>query len=349
MTSRLLVLVPAAALLVAALADPAGATTTRASLRGGAPDSGAHPYVVALVPPGGTGPACTGVYVRSDFGARAVLTDAHCVFDGHRTGGGWTAVFGNAVGAPRSAGTWVVSASYRPTSSYLHDWAVLVLARPPDVRTAVLAAPGRQERDPERTVTTVGTGSPHPGQWRSATEVVTRWDASWLYLRPGTGNSCSGDSGGPDLVRGTDTVLALTDQGTCDDDQDLRVDTHEVHRAVVDVTRTLRPVVVRHPSSATATAGSSVTFTAAASGAPAGVTWQRSRDSGSSWGAVPGATGTALVVRASDGTEYRAVFRNSAGTATSGPAVLTVRSLPPAPVGPPGLAVHARGWARHGG
>ena len=45
-----------------------------------------------------------------------------------------------------------------------------------------------------------------------------------VYLRPGSGNSCGGDSGGPDLVPGTYQVVALTDEGTCSYDEDTRLD-----------------------------------------------------------------------------------------------------------------------------
>jgi hypothetical protein len=76
---------------------------------------------------------------------------------------------------------------------------------------------------------TVGTGQPYPGQRREATEQVTGYDDSWLYLKAGTGNSCTGDSGGPDLLPDTSTVVALTNQGSCSYDEDTRVDTAAAH------------------------------------------------------------------------------------------------------------------------
>lgn len=331
MTSRCAALVPVAGLLALLAAGPAGAGVGRARVEGGSADGAAHPYVVALVRPGGTRTACSGVYVRSDYGAHAVLTAAHCLYDGHRSGSGWTAVFGDLTdpAAPRWSGSWVVSPAYTPSSSYRHDWGVLVLSALPPVRSAVLATVGRQDRAPERAVTTVGFGGPSTGHRRSATEVVTGRDATWLYLGRGSGNSCAGDSGGPDLVRGTDTVLALTDQGSCTWDQDLRVDTAEVHDAVVQVTRAQRPVVQAHPQPQVVVEGATATFTAAASGAPSTGSWQQSRDRGATWTDLPAATGPRLSLGATrdlDGSSYRAVFRSSAGVATTRPAQLAVTS-----------------------
>jgi hypothetical protein len=328
-TSRAVALVPVAVLLAQLAAAPAGAVVGRAQVEGGAADGAAHPYVVALVRPGGTATACSGVWVRSDYGARAVLTAAHCLYDGHRSGSGWMAVFGEVAdpAAPRWSGSWVVSPSYAPSSSYRHDWGVLVLSALPPVRSAVLASVGRQDRTPQGAVTTVGFGSPSTGHRRSATEVVTGRDAAWLYLRRGTGNSCAGDSGGPDLVRGTDTVLALTDQGSCTRDQDLRVDTAEVHDAVVQVTRALRPVARTHPSAQAVAEGATATFQASASGAPSAVSWQSSRDRGATWTDLPGAGAATLSLRATrdlDSSRYRAVFRSSAGVATTRSALLAV-------------------------
>jgi hypothetical protein len=79
-----------------------------------------------------------------------------------------------------------------------------------------------------------------------------------------------------------------------------------------------------------------VTFTAAASGEPTpDQQWQESFDGGSTWFGVaneglpqPG-TYTDLAIPTENGAEFRAVFTNSAGTATSNVATLTVTAPPP--------------------
>ncbi|GEL99167.1 glycoside hydrolase family 9 protein [Cellulomonas terrae] len=87
------------------------------------------------------------------------------------------------------------------------------------------------------------------------------------------------------------------------------------------------PVVTKHPEPVRAALGKTVSFTAAATGYPApSVTWQV-RWFGSPWVTVPGAKSTTLTFRTSVlsvGTEYRAVFKNPAGTAATNPARLTV-------------------------
>jgi len=93
------------------------------------------------------------------------------------------------------------------------------------------------------------------------------------------------------------------------------------------------PAVITQPSSQTATAGSTVTFSAAASGTPTPtVQWNVSTNNGSTWTAVSGATSTSLtlgsVTTAMSGNRYEAVFSNSAGTATTAAATLTVNQTP---------------------
>jgi hypothetical protein len=104
-------------------------------------------------------------------------------------------------------------------------------------------------------------------------------------------------------------------------------------------TITMAPAVTAGPADATVDAASSATFTAAASGYPTPtVQWQSCPASASScaagsaaWVAVPAATSMTLVLSATtlsmDGTKYRAAFINSAGTATTGSATLTVTPL----------------------
>jgi alpha-tubulin suppressor-like RCC1 family protein len=89
------------------------------------------------------------------------------------------------------------------------------------------------------------------------------------------------------------------------------------------------PVVTQQPSSTTVAVGEGASFEAVASGYPApAVQWELSTNGGSSWAAIPGATSSQLTIAetvvSEDGREYRAVFANVAGKATSSAAVLTV-------------------------
>jgi large repetitive protein len=93
------------------------------------------------------------------------------------------------------------------------------------------------------------------------------------------------------------------------------------------------PVVTTNPVDQPNVApGSSVSFSAAASGVPAPtVQWQRSTDGGTSFTNIAGATSTTYTFTAAagdDGNKYRAVFTNSVGTATTTAATLGVGSAP---------------------
>ena len=92
------------------------------------------------------------------------------------------------------------------------------------------------------------------------------------------------------------------------------------------------PAITANPSHQTVCAGANVSFSAAASGTPEPtVQWHVSSDGGATWSAISGATGTiyTFTAAASDhGKRYRAVFTNSAGSATSSAALLTVNTAP---------------------
>jgi hypothetical protein len=97
------------------------------------------------------------------------------------------------------------------------------------------------------------------------------------------------------------------------------------------------PVVTTQPADQTVTAGATATFTSHASGNPAPtVQWQVSTNGGTTFIDMPGATSDTLTVPgttvAISGFKYHAVFTNSAGTATSNPATLTVTVATSAPV-----------------
>ncbi len=91
------------------------------------------------------------------------------------------------------------------------------------------------------------------------------------------------------------------------------------------------PVVTTNPAAQTASAGATASFMAAAGGTPAPtVQWRVSTD-GSTWNNVSGATATTYsftVTTAANGYQYRAVFTNSQGTATTSAARLTVVAMP---------------------
>ena len=92
------------------------------------------------------------------------------------------------------------------------------------------------------------------------------------------------------------------------------------------------PSVTTNPSSTSVVAGNTTTFTAAANGNPlATVQWQQSTDGGATFQNIAGATATTLSFTAGsgqNGNQYRAVFTNSVGSATTTAATLTVQFAP---------------------
>ena len=97
------------------------------------------------------------------------------------------------------------------------------------------------------------------------------------------------------------------------------------------------PTITTQPANQTVGAGQTATFTAAATGSPTPtVQWQVSTDGGGTFSNVSGATSTTLsftTTLSQNGNQYRAVFTNSAGTATTTTAMLTVNGVPPPPSG----------------
>jgi len=95
------------------------------------------------------------------------------------------------------------------------------------------------------------------------------------------------------------------------------------------LTVTTPPAVTTHPVSQTICAGSPVTFTATASGSPTPtVQWQV--DSGSGFTNMPGETNptlTFVTAAADNAKQYRAIFTNACGTATTAAATLTVTTV----------------------
>ncbi len=103
-------------------------------------------------------------------------------------------------------------------------------------------------------------------------------------------------------------------------------------RSAVPLAGTPAPKVTQQPASVTVEEGAPASFTSAASNSPT-IQWERSTDAGSTWHPIEGATSAtysiAATTAAENAYEFRAVFTNSGGSATSKAATLTV-TRPPA-------------------
>jgi alpha-tubulin suppressor-like RCC1 family protein len=93
------------------------------------------------------------------------------------------------------------------------------------------------------------------------------------------------------------------------------------------------PVVTKQPLSVTVEEGQGAHFEASASGFPApSVEWELSTDEGASFTPIEGATADLLAIAGAktseNGDEYRAVFENAAGIATTAVVTLTVHNRP---------------------
>ena len=102
------------------------------------------------------------------------------------------------------------------------------------------------------------------------------------------------------------------------------------------------------------TAGQTATFTAAASGNPTPtVQWQSAPSGSSTFTNISGATSTTLTVAsttaAQNGNQYRAVFTNSVGSATTSTATLTVQFAPTVTTNPATSTVTGGDGHVHGG
>jgi hypothetical protein len=98
------------------------------------------------------------------------------------------------------------------------------------------------------------------------------------------------------------------------------------------------PQVTGQPADQTVASGQNASFTATSGGSASTVQWQVRPDAASAWTDLAGQTSGTLtfpVLYADSGTSYRAVFSNSAGSATSSPAIVTVSAAAPSIVTAP--------------
>jgi hypothetical protein len=96
------------------------------------------------------------------------------------------------------------------------------------------------------------------------------------------------------------------------------------------------PVITTQPIAAEVCIGTSVTFVTSANGNPLPtVQWQVSSDNGTSWSDIPLATNptyTFIPVASDNGSQFKAVYTNTSGNATTDIATLTVNALPSATI-----------------
>jgi plastocyanin len=170
-----------------------------------------------------------------------------------------------------------------------------------------------------------GTQTP-PMSWEVNGSIPPGLDFSGLTI-PGTVNVGSLHLEGTPTANGTYNVTLQTFQLTNGGGFGSPIYAYTI--TVTGVSATSPPSFTTQPASQTVTAGTSVTFTAAASGTPApAYQWQKGGVN------IAGATNSSYSIAsaaAGDAGSYTVVATNSAGTATSNAATLTVSAASSAP------------------
>jgi hypothetical protein len=166
------------------------------------------------------------------------------------------------------------------------------------------------------TFTAAANGSPNPtAQWQLSTNGGSTWS---------------------NISGATAATYSVTNTITSQTGSEYRaVFTNSVGSATTNAaTLTVNPVapsITTQPANQTVTAGQTATFTAGAGGSPNPTAqWQLSTNGGATWSNISGATAATYSVTnttvSQTGSEYRAVFTNSGGSATTNPATLTVNA-----------------------
>ena len=129
------------------------------------------------------------------------------------------------------------------------------------------------------------------------------------------------------MAGGTSTTLTLTGTTTTQSGTQYRAVFTNSRRlgtsnaATLTVKPLVAPKITTQPTSQTVIAGQTATFTAGASGTPTTVQWQLSTNAGKTFSNIAGATATTLKLTGTtttqSGTQYRAVFTNGVGSATT--------------------------------
>jgi len=200
------------------------ATATAQGIIGGNLDAGQHPASGALLVPSPNGlvPECSGVLIAP----RVFLTAGHCTNNALAAGGAYV-VFGDELN-PGSwtpiHGTAVTDPAFGHDSSDPHDLGVIVLDQNAPVAPATLPTAGAADRLAKDGVAPLsvgygysrllGKGFVYDGLRHAAAMPVVSQTATLLRISSQTGAQlCFGDSGGPQYLPGTSTIVSVTSGG----------------------------------------------------------------------------------------------------------------------------------------
>jgi hypothetical protein len=211
---------------IAAVTVALTATATAQAIVGGSMDNGSHPAAGALFVPGPNGglvPECSGVLIAP----RVFLTAGHCTNYAIAMGGAYV-VFGDTLN-PGSwtpiQGTAVTDPAFGHDSSDPHDLGVILLDQNAPAAPATLPAAGgaadRLAKDGVALLSVgygyserLGKGFVYDGLRHAAAMPVVSQTATLLRISSQTGAQlCFGDSGGPQYLPGTSTVVSVTSGG----------------------------------------------------------------------------------------------------------------------------------------
>jgi uncharacterized protein YhjY with autotransporter beta-barrel domain len=248
------------------------------------------------------------------------------------TGTNFTPTATVSINATAATGVTYVSASQltatlpaRPAGTYsvlVTTGGVTSAANPPADQYTYVPAPTVTSVTPTSGSTAGGTSVTITGtNLTGATAVTFGGNAATNVVIASNGQSLTATT--PAGAAGTTTIAVTTPGGT-----------GQLAGGYTYVVLTA-PTVTGAPQNQTVAVGASATFSVTVSGSPPpAVQWQVSSDSGASFTNIAGETGTSYTTPATiagdNGNQYRAVVTNSAGTATSTAATLTVVQAPTA-------------------
>ncbi len=237
-----------------------------------------------------------------------------------------------------------------PRGSTTAGPAVVVEASAAGSAPAVTLAPISQSVTAGASVTFTAAAAGHPApavRWQRSTDAGTHWSNIAGAVAASYSHTAALSESGYEYravftARGhstptTPATLTVTAPPAATAPSAGQTATLSTPTAVVATAAAAAPQITVAPQSQGVIAGSTVSFTAAATGVPAPtVQWQVSTDGGASWSAATGTSATSTTYSFSatslqNGWEYEAVFANASGTVTTAAATLTVAPAPVAP------------------